>query len=41
LEVVLGPCASQGQEIIARALLETYAPGATLKRSEINVRLPK
>jgi Protein of unknown function (DUF2971) len=39
LEVVLGPCASSGQEVIVRTMLEKYAPNATLKRSEINVRL--
>lgn len=39
MEVVLGPCASAGQEVIIRSLLEKYAPNAVLKRSEINVRL--
>lgn len=39
MEVVLGPRASTGQEVITKSLLEKYAPTAVLKRSEINVRL--
>lgn len=39
MEIVLGPCGSTGQEVIVKSLLEKYAPGAVLKRSEINVRL--
>lgn len=39
MEVVLGPCATTGQELITRSLLDKYAPNAALKRSEINVRL--
>lgn len=41
MEVVLGPCVTLGQELIVQALLEAYAPGATLRRSDINVRLRK
>lgn len=38
MEVVLGPCATAGQEVIIRSLLEKFAPKAALKRSPINVR---
>lgn len=39
MEVVLGPCATSGQEVIVRSLLERFAPNAALRRSEIKVRL--
>lgn len=39
MEVLLGPCVTAGQEVAVKALLSTYAPEATLKKSEIQVRL--
>jgi hypothetical protein len=41
MEILLGPCVSAGQELVVSALLSCYAPAAKLRRSEINVRLPR
>lgn len=39
MEVLLGPRVTLGQELIVNALLNKYAKKATLRRSEINVRI--
>lgn len=41
IDVLLGPCVSQGQEVLVKALLSQYAPRATVRRSDIRVRLPR
>lgn len=38
IDVLLGPCATEGEELIARSLLKAYAPGGTVRRSEIKIR---
>lgn len=41
MEVLLGPCVTDGQKVMVEALITKYAPNAVVRRSEIKVRLPR
>ncbi|WP_417546689.1 DUF2971 domain-containing protein [Marinobacter sp.] len=38
MEVLLGPCVTEAQELIVRSLLSTHAPSGVVKRSDIKMR---